>query len=282
MTVKDRIERASESFTAGERKLAATILSNYPFPGLSSIQELAGQAKVSAPSISRFVTKIGLDGYQDFQRALIAELQEARRSPVEVHDPSRKVEGSYLKDFIARATRQMSMAADAITDDQFDQICSALADPKRRIYTLGGRISDALARHLSFHLRQIRKDVIHLPDNPETWPEYLLRMRPGDTLFLVDFRRYQPMLKGLADTASRERGARIILMTDTWISPIAHSANEVVPVPIDSDTVWGSYSAALSVIEAIVTRIAEENWDQTRARIEAWDKLRIDQKDETS
>lgn len=282
MTIKARIERASESFTAGERKLAATILSNYPFPGLSSIQELATQAKVSAPSISRFVTKIGLDGYQDFQRALIEELKEAQRSPVDVHDPGRKVEGSYLKDFIARATRQMAMAGDAITDDQFDQICNALFDPKRRVYALGGRISDALARHLTFHLRLIRKDVFHLPDNPETWPEYLLRMRPGDILFLVDFRRYQPMLERLAVEASTECNARIILMTDKWISPIARVAHEVVPVPIDSDTVWGTYSAALSVIEAIVTRIAEENWDQTRARIEAWDQLRFIEKDETT
>lgn len=275
MLIKDRIEKAADTLTIGERKLAAAILSDYPFAGLSSIQELAKHAEVSPPSISRFVTKIGLDGYQDFQRDLITELKEGHRSPVQLHQGERHVHGGYLKDFVSKSASQMAMAADAITEDQFDQICSLLTDPKRSVYVLGGRISDTIARHLSFHLRQIRKDVFHLPENPEGWPEYLLRMRPSDILYVVDFRRYQPALEQLSRVAARERNARVILMTDKWISPIAKSAQEVMPVPIDSGTLWDTYSAALSVTEAIVTRIAEDNWDQTRNRIKAWDAMRF-------
>jgi DNA-binding MurR/RpiR family transcriptional regulator len=73
---------------------------------------------------------------------------------------------------------------------------------------------------------------------------------------------------------------RIVLMTDKWISPIARRAHEVMPVPIDSGTLWDTYSAALAVTEAIVTRIAEHNWDKTRARMQAWEKLRPKAKDE--
>lgn len=280
MLIRDRIETNAETLTAGERKLAATILSDYPFAGLSSIQELATRSEVSAPLISRFVTKIGLGGYQEFQRELVTELKEGMRSPVDVHGAGRIVEGGYLKDFIAKSTSQMAMAADAITQSQFDQICALLSDPKRRIYVLGGRISDTIAKHVSFHLRQIRSDVFHISDNPETWPEYLLRMRAGDILYVVDFRRYQGALEQLAQTARQQQDARIILMTDKWLSPIAKHAQEVMPVPIESGTLWDTYSAALAVSEAIVTRIAEDNWDQTRARIEAWDSLRITPKDD--
>lgn len=281
MLIRDRIQTAAETLTSGERKLAATILSDYPFAGLSTIQELAKHAEVSAPSITRFVTKIGLDGYQEFQRDLITELKQGHQSPVDVHKGDRAVQGGYLQDFIDKAASQMAMAASAITEDQFNQICAILMDQKRSVYVLGGRISDTIAKHLSFHLSQIRKDVYHLPDNPEGWPEYLLRMRAGDTLFIVDFRRYQPALSDLARTASGSRGARVLLMTDKWISPIAKHAKEVLPVPIDSGTLWDTYSAALAVTEAIVTRIAEDNWDQTRTRIKAWDALRAPQKDDT-
>ena len=280
MLIKDRIETAAQTLTSGERKLAAAILSDYPFAGLASIQELAKHAEVSPASISRFVAKIGLEGYQDFQRDLIAELKEGHRSPVQLHQAGRPVNGGYLSDFIAKAASQMAMAANAITEDQFFQICALLTDRKRSVYVLGGRISDTIARHLSFHLRQIRKDVFHLPDNPEGWPEYLLRMRAGDILYLVDFRRYQPALEALSKTAREERSVRVVLMTDKWISPISKHAHEVMPVPIESGTLWDTYSAALSVTEAIVTRIAEENWDQTRARIKAWDALRLTPKDD--
>ena len=277
--IKTKIEHASDAFTAGERKLAAAILSDYPYAGLSSIQDLAERSEVSAPSISRFMTKIGLTGYQEFQRSLIAELKDGDRSPVEVHKRGRHIEGDYLSDFLAKASAQMAIAGNAITEEQFNRVCTLLSHPKHNIYVIGGRISDTIAAHLSFHLRQARRGVFHLPSDPETWPEYLLQMKPGDIFFVVDFRRYQTSLASLAKMARDDRNARVMVMTDKWISPVARHATDVLPVPIESGTLWDTYSSALAITEAIVTRIAEDTWDQTRTRIQSWDQLRVTTKD---
>lgn len=279
--IRQKIEQASDAFTAGERKLAAAILSDYPYAGLSSIQDLATRSEVSAPSISRFMTKIGLTGYQEFQRSLIAELKDGDRSPVEVHEGGRHIEGDYLSDFLAKASAQMALAGDAITEEQFNRVCALLANPKHNVYVIGGRISDTIAAHLSFHLRQARRGVFHLPSDPETWPEYLLQMKTGDVFFVVDFRRYQTALADLAALARDARGARVMVMTDKWISPVARHASDVLPVPIESGTLWDTYSSALAITEAIVTRIAEDSWEHTRDRIETWDKLRVTTKDST-
>ena len=281
MLVKDRINAEAENLTASERKLAAAVLSDYPYAGLVSFQDLAAHAEVSAPSISRFVYKIGLTGYQEFQRALIAELKEGQRSPAEIHIKDRHVEGGYLGDFIARASAQMAVSSAAITEAQFARICALLMDPKREVYVLGGRVSDSIAFHLSFHLRQMRKGVYHLPANIETWPEYILRMKQDDVLFAVDFRRYQPSLQRLCE-AAQARKARVVLMTDKWLSPIARNAAEVLPVPIESGTLWDTYTPALAVIEAIATKIAEDNFDQTRTRIKAWDAVRFTDEDRST
>ena len=279
MLVKDRIEDHAARFTASERKLAAAILSDYPFAGLVSIQDLSDRSDVSAPSISRFVAKIGLSGYQEFQRDLLAELKEGQRSPVEVHAAGQRIEGGYLHEFMARATQQMAISAEAITEEQFSRICKLLAEPKRSIYMLGGRASNIIASYLAFHLRQIRAGVYHLSADPETWPEHLLRMGARDILLVADFRRYQPDLAALCHAASEKCGAKVILLTDKWLSPIARSAAEVLPVPIESGTLWDTYTPALALAEAIVTRIAENNWDETRDRIKAWDALRVGGKD---
>lgn len=279
--IRKKIEKASDAFTAGERKLAAAILSDYPYAGLSSIQDLAERSEVSAPSISRFMTKIGLTGYQEFQRSLIAELKDGDRSPVEVHERDRHIEGDYLSDFLAKASAQMAIAGEAITEEQFNRVCTLLANPKYNVYVIGGRISDTIAAHLSFHLRQARRGVFHLPSDPETWPEYLLQMKTGDIFFVVDFRRYQTSLASLAELAREERNARVVVMTDKWISPVARHATDVLPVPIESGTLWDTYSSALAVTEAIVTRIAEDTWENTRTRIESWDRLRVTTKDTT-
>lgn len=279
MSIRDRIERTSDVLTQSERKLVTALLSDYPYAGLNSIQELAARAEVSAPSISRFVAKIGLSGYAEMQRLLILELKEGDRSPVEIHEAGRRIEGGYLSEFIERAAGQMQSARSTITEAQFQRICALITDPKRSIYALGGRISDTIAMHLSFHLRQTRKDVFHLPRDPEVWPEYLLRMRPGDVFFIVDFRRYQTALERLAERAVHEHRTQVILMTDKWLSPVTRHASEVLAVPIQTGTVWDSYTAALAVTEAIVTHVAESDWSGTRARIQAWDAARATERE---
>jgi DNA-binding MurR/RpiR family transcriptional regulator len=94
-------------------------------------------------------------------------------------------------------------------------------------------------------------------------------------LFIIDFRRYQKSLEGIAEKAAVARNASVVLMTDKWLSPVSKYASEVMAIPIDSGTLWDSYTGALAILEALVTRIAEENWDQTKTRIEAWDSVRL-------
>lgn len=267
------ITAVADSLTQSERKLAATLLSNYPFKGLLNIQELAEEAGVSAASISRFTTKLGLDGYADMQRKLLEELRSGDISPVDLHDRRTQIEGSFLAGFLARAAAQIESAGDAITDGQFDRITALLSDPKRRVFAMGGRISDTIAQHMTFHLTQSRDGVEHIPRDPESWPVQLLRMRPGDVVFMVDFRRYEQTLERLAQAMQTKR-VKIVLLTDTWISPIKSNASEVLAVPIETGTIWDSYAAALAIVEAIVARIAELTWDQTRQRIEMWDATR--------
>ncbi len=167
----------------------------------------------------------------------------------------------------------MASAGQAVTETQFEQICSCWQIPNASIYAVGGRISDTIAQHLSFHLRQSRERVYHLPRDPEVWPEYLLRMKAGDVFFLVDFRRYQKNLWQLAKQAQAQK-VQVVLMTDQWLSPATRYTSEVLVVPIETGTIWDSYAPALALTEAIVTRVAGKTWPQTRKRIEAWDAMR--------
>lgn len=274
MQVRDRIERLSKEMTVTERKLCTALLLDYPFAGLEPIQTLARLTKTSPPTVSRFVSKLGFHGYLDFQRHLIGELKEGQRSPVDLQKTSTPVHGAYLSSFLDRAKALLEDSTTAVPEAQFERICTLLSDEKRSIFVIGGRMSDALASYFSRHLRQARPKVSHLPCDPEVWPEYLLRMRARDVLVIVDFRRYQPNLHSLAEKATRGRNAQVVLVTDEWLSPIARQASEILAVPIDSGTLWDSYTGVLALIEAIVTRIAETSWDKTKHRIQAWDAMR--------
>lgn len=277
MDVRQQIEDMSPKLTASERKLAAVLLADYPFAGLEPIQAFAEKTHVSAPSITRFVQKLGCGGYLEFQRRLISELKEDQQSPVELRHRTGPVSDHFLGGFLQRASDIVKMAGESVTEAQFERVCAMLSDQKRSIHMIGGRISDPVAQYLSRHLRQVRQDVFHIPSDPEVWPEYLLRMRPRDVLYVVDFRRYEQRLADLARNAAERRGAQVILVTDKWLSPISSHAREILAMPIESGTAWDSYCAAIAVTEAMITRVADQDWDATQNRIKVWDSLRLQQ-----
>ena len=275
MTVRETIRREAANLTATERKIANAVLAAYPFGALLTIQELADRIGVSAPSITRFVSKIGFSGYQEFQRELIGELREGSRSPLDLKATEKLGSGNFLADYVRRATSLLDEMTISVPQDQFDSIVTLLSDPSRSVFLLGGRISDTIARFLSQHLKQIRPRIHHLPPNQEDWPDLVLSMRKQDVVVLFDFRRYQPDIALLAERIARQRRPTIILVTDKWMSPIARHSDHVVALPIENDTAWDTSICALGFVEALIVKVSEADWPATRARIETWDTLRL-------
>ena len=275
-TIRTRIREASAQLTGSERKIANAILADYPFTGLESIQELAAKTGVSAPSITRFVNKIGCGGFQELQRQLIAELKAGQRSPVDLMSSRTPVGHSeFLSEYVARASAVMQEMVETVPQAQFDILADLIADPSRNIFLLGGRVSDSIASFLSIHLRQIRSGIYHMADNPEFWPEHVLRMRKKDVVLLFDFRRYQLSLARLAELIAEKRGSTIVVITDKWMSPAARSADHIVALPIDAGTAWDTVAAAMALVEALIVRVSETNWEQAQKRIKDWDGIRF-------
>lgn len=276
MTVRDDIRRMADLLTASERKVSSALLADYPFAGLLPIQQMAARCGVSAPSVTRFVVKLGHAGYQQFQRSLISELEEGRRSPVEIKIGETQIEdANFLAGYSKRVADQLALLPESVSQDLFERICGLLADPQRSIYLLGGRVSDSVASFLAIHLRQIRPGVVHLSSNPEHWPDDLLRIRKQDVVVLFDFRRYQPEIARLAHLIRDTRKADIVLLTDRWISPAAEHCDHVVGLPIEVGTAWDTLACAIALAEAFIVRVSEADWDRTRRRLKEWDRLRI-------
>lgn len=275
MNVRETIRRETANLTASERKIANAVLADYPFGGLQTIQELAERTGVSAPSITRFVSKLGCAGYQEFQRQLIGELREGSRSPLDLKATEKLGDGDFVADYARRAASLLTDMAASVPQEQFDRILALLTDRTRAVYLLGGRISDSIARLLSQHLRQIRPRVHHLPANPEEWPDHVLGMRKRDVVVLFDFRRYQPDLVRLAGMIATERRATVVLITDKWMSPIARHSDHVAALPIENDTAWDTAIGVVAFVEALIVKVSEADWPATRKRIEAWDRLRL-------
>jgi DNA-binding MurR/RpiR family transcriptional regulator len=280
MALKQDLQQLVPGMTTVERRIATVVLSDFPYSGLGTIQELAAKAQVSAPSITRLVSKLGFAGYQEFQRQLIDELKESARAPVDLRFIERPaVDEGFLGQYFGRVGKRIEEMRRNVSEDDFRALCALLGDHSRAVYVIGGRVSQGLAHVMAVNLQFMRPEVHLLPSDPEQWPNHVQRMKKRDVLLIVDFRRYQKSLERLAELAAEAASPQIVLVTDQWLSPISRCATRTFALPIAVGTAWDSYAAPLALMEAAVVVASEQNWDATCQRIAAWDRLRINPED---
>ena len=80
--VGELVRQRMGALSASERRLAQVLLAFYPVAGLESLTRFAERAGVSPATVTRFITKLGLRGYPEFQESLRQELQERLSSPL--------------------------------------------------------------------------------------------------------------------------------------------------------------------------------------------------------
>jgi DNA-binding MurR/RpiR family transcriptional regulator len=273
MAIREQVQAELGNLPGAEKKIAHAFLANYPSIGLSTIAELATLAGASAPTVLRFVARLGFESYPDFQRRLRADVQAQLMSPLErARSSGPATDNPALKASFASIAGNLEATLKAVPESEFEAACELLSDPKSACCFAGGRFTDAVAGYMAAHLRIIRPGVRHFGGQTSTWRDQLLDIRPGDVAVLFDIRRYQSDLVRLGELLA-ERKARIILVTDPWLSPIARSARVVLPCVVDADRTWDSSVTLLALAEALIDRVSRAQATVASARMQTLEDI---------
>lgn len=274
MTIASLILKRMDSLTSSEKKVARSILAQYPVAGLETMARLGERAKVSDPTVIRFINKLGFKRYNDFQDALRHEIHDRMQSPTTltpVHiSSSEKEQADRYSLFSETLGKNLTETINSIPTSEIQSIADLLKDTKRRIYIIGGEFTSSAASHLYFQLRKMRRGIIYIDDQVPARTSYLLDINKKDILFVFDVRRYQKDVIAFASMVSKY-GCKILLVTDQWLSPIAKFSTHVLPCKIDSYSRWDSLVSMIAVIELLIYIYMEEEWDNIKSRLEDLD-----------
>ncbi|MEM6825635.1 MAG: MurR/RpiR family transcriptional regulator [Pseudomonadota bacterium] len=278
-SIAEKIRANRDVMTRSEAQLVEVILDEYPVSGLCSITELAEKAAVSSPTVGRLLQKLGYGGYGEFQAALRVELSEMISNPISkrVQWKSDLPEEHILSRYAALALDNQRSTLDGLDPAEFDVLLGLLADPRRRVFLAGGRITGVLAQYFYLHLQMIRPEVRILP-MAGSWPHHLLDLRDGDVFVAFDVRRYENTTMMMAQMC-HERGAEVALFTDQWRSPIRKVARLTFAGRISVPSAWDSMGSLMLLIECTIAALQELLWDsvqeRTNALESAFDRTRL-------
>ena len=273
-TVAERIHRRLDTLTRAERQLANAILENYPVSGLGSITALAEAASVSTPTAVRMAKKLGFGGFPHLQAALRAELEATLSNPIAKHDrwAADAPDTHILNRFADMAMDNMRQTLRQLDLEAFNAVAKLLADRKRGVYLVGGRITRSLADYLFTHMQVIRGDVTLIAANANMWPHYVLNMHKGEVLVAFDIRRYERYILKLAEMAA-SKGVTLVLFTDQWGSPAAKHATHSFNCRIEAPSAWDSSVVSLFIVEAVIAAIQNATWKETKQRMKTLEEL---------
>lgn len=279
-----KIQSELPGFSKGQKQIARFILEHYDKAAFMTASRLGVTVGVSESTVVRFATELGYDGYPHLQRALQEMIRNKLTSVQRMEVAGDRMGGRDVLQTVLHAdTDMIHVTLDEIDRDAFQGAVDALMGAKR-IYILGVRSSSALASFLGFYFNLLFENVtlVHTNSVSEIF-EQVLRVGPGDVLFGISFPRYSKRTLSAMKYA-RDRGARVIALTDSQLSPLARVADHVLLARSDMASFVDSLVAPLSVINALIVAVGMSRRDeieQTFNKLERiWEEYDVYEKPE--
>ncbi|AYF79122.1 MurR/RpiR family transcriptional regulator [Nocardia yunnanensis] len=252
-SLADTIRQRLGEFPPSERKVARVLLATYPTAGLETSARLAERAATSAPTVIRFVNRLGFNGFPEFQQALRTELEQRDASPLTLYSEPCSEGAALLQQSAEVFGHAVHRTLTALPPDDLRAAVELLGE-SRRVHVTGGRFTGLFAHYLLMHLVQLRDNAFLLPEATVERAASLAGLGKRDVLVVFDYRRYEPQHLALARMA-RQKNCKIILFTDTWLSPVASLANVVLPSQLDAPSPYDSLVPTVAVVETVVAAL---------------------------
>ena len=264
-----------DSLSPAERRLARVLLATYPIAGLESVARFAERAGVSPPTVTRFIAKLGFRGYPEFQESLRREVQSRLSSPLARYREEPEVVGkeSALTEALALAAHNVETTRRLLAGRDFDEAVDALADIRRQVLIVGGRVTAPLARYLGAQMHLLRPGASFIDVERGGPAQQLIDMRKTDVLVVFDYRRYQPDTIECARLAAG-RGCDVVLFTDQWLSPASAFARQVLVTSVETIGPFDSLVGAMAVLEGLVAAVLRKLGSRAEARMQSLERLR--------
>lgn len=242
--------------TPTQRKVLDFILKQPEHAVFLTATDLAQNLNVSDTSIVRLAQALGYTGYPHLKKRLRDYVRPRITTVERLGDTVRRVESAsdVLTNVLSGDLDNLRKTLEETDPEVFTHFVQEM-NSARRIFVIALRSSHCLGVFMTSALRFLGRKVIPLvPGTGEMWDQ-LLDLGPEDVVVGFAFPRYTKITVQVMEHA-RDRKAVVLAVTDGELSPLTRSARYSLFVPYGVDSYMGSFTAALSLVNALVSALA--------------------------
>lgn len=263
-TVIERIERCKDKLSHHHIQIASYILSNYKEAAFMNSVQLSKMVNISNPTIIRFATALGYDGYNDMQKNLQQQVQNELSSLERFHI---EVESNLnINKHVTNKTPLISKIINTEVENIYNMISCletdklknvvSLISNKEYVYVVGSQVSYTLASYTHYSLSKIKNNVIQI----NKWSREIFNVVSKNSSNAVGIifalPRYPKITLKIIDEFKR-RKIKMIIITDSLLFPYSSMAEHIFTLPLKYFSYLDPLSSCICLINVILAYLAE-------------------------
>lgn len=230
---------------------------------LERIQDVATRCEVQPSAVIRFAKHFGFSGYSEMQKLFrdgVAQrlapsgTYQARIRDVIAHGSERLSSADIAYEFIGGAIAGMQELQRDLHSSTLGEAVELLAQAPS-FWIAGARRAFPVASYLAYALQHTDRPVQLLAALGAMHEGQLRGLRAGDVMIAVSFAPYAAETV-LAAQLARSAGARLIAITDSRMSPLAHEADAVLLVQESSSFGFRALSNTMALAQSLFIALA--------------------------
>jgi DNA-binding MurR/RpiR family transcriptional regulator len=257
-----RLREIYDSLSPQLQRGAKYILERPDEIAFTSMRQLAQRAEVQPATMVRLAQRLGLDGYEDLREPFRDELRQqpsgyGRRARQLLARTGRRSGGRALThlagEMISADRENLSLTMDAIGADGLAATSTVLAKSKR-LYIMGLRSLYPAAFYTHYACTMFRDNTVLLDGPGGTFADGMRGIGEKDAMLIFSL---EPYTSGVihAATYAVERGAEVVAITDSLVSPLASLTPHLLLVGTDGPALFKSVVPAIAVAQALVAQM---------------------------
>ncbi len=261
---------SGQRLTPTQRRIAQSLVEHAPRAGYLSSSEVAELAGVSQPSVTRFATAIGYDGYQTLRHRIRELVAPGDHASPETPDEARRNEWQRA---VAAERDNLAQLADTLADTRAVTEAARLLSASRPLPVLGLRAAGPIAEYFGYFAAKVHPDVRVLSAGGSLLTDHIEQVRAaGATALLsVVLPRYPAEALDALHEA-RALGLRIVTITDNPMSPAAEHADLVLPAGVGAQLVFDLHSAPMVLAMVLLQAMCDTAPTETQNRLEEFER----------
>lgn len=231
--------------------------------GLEGIQQLAAHCQVQPSAVVRFAKHFGFSGFSEmqamFREGLTRQLAPSRNYRARIRDIIESGSGSLSSVEIAREFLAGSQAGMHELDASLDEAAFKKAVDMLRetdcIWIAASRRSFPVAVYLDYALQHTDKRVCLMSGLGSMHLGQMRSVRQGDVMLAISFSPYAEETLAAVGLAV-ERGAELIAITDSRMSPLAKLAKATLLVQDNSTFGFRALTSTMGLAQSLFIALA--------------------------